>query len=76
MVNLYDLEGRSAEDVANALGRNSGAVFMPVECWFREITIERIRRSSFQSAEQLRAAIQELIDAHDEPPSCLYGRQT
>jgi transposase len=39
-----------------------------VERWFREITTRRIRRGSFRSVEQLEAAIQDFIDAHNEDP--------
>ena len=39
-----------------------------VERWFREITTKRIRRGSFRSVEQLEAAIQDFIDAHNDNP--------
>ena len=42
-----------------------------VERWFREITTQRIRRGSFRSVEQLEAAIQSFIDAHNEDPKPL-----
>jgi transposase len=40
-----------------------------VERWFAELTIKQIRRGSFRSVPQLKAAIQEFIDAHQADPT-------
>ena len=39
-----------------------------VERWFAELTMKRIRRGSFRSVPQLKAAIQEFIEAHQLNP--------
>jgi transposase len=39
-----------------------------VERWLREIATKRIRRGSFQSVQQLEAAIQDFIDTHNDDP--------
>ena len=39
-----------------------------VERWFAELTMKRIRRGTFRSVPQLKAAIQEFIDAHQTDP--------
>ena len=39
-----------------------------VERWFAELTIKQIRRGAFRSVPQLKAAIQDFIDAHQAHP--------
>ena len=39
-----------------------------VERWFAELTMKQIRRGTFRSVPQLKAAIQEFIDAHQANP--------
>jgi transposase len=39
-----------------------------VERWFAELTTKQIRRGAFRSVPQLKAAIQEFIDAHQAHP--------
>ena len=39
-----------------------------VERWFAELTMKRIRRGTFRSVPQLKAAIQEFIEAHQADP--------
>jgi transposase len=39
-----------------------------VERWFAELTTKQIRRGAFRSVPQLKAAIQEFIDAHQANP--------
>lgn len=39
-----------------------------VERWFAELTMKQIRRGTFRSVPQLKAAIQEFIDAHQADP--------
>jgi transposase len=39
-----------------------------VERWFAELTMKRIRRGTFRSVPQLKAAIQEFIEAHQANP--------
>lgn len=39
-----------------------------VERWFAELTMKQIRRGTFRSVPQLRAAIQAFIDAHQSNP--------
>ena len=39
-----------------------------VERWFAELTIKQIRRGAFRSVPQLKAAIQEFIEAHQANP--------
>ena len=45
-----------------------------VERWFAELTMKQIRRGTFRSVPQLKAAIQRFIDAH-QPRSRLSGRR-
>jgi transposase len=40
-----------------------------VERWFAELTMKQIRRGTFQSVPQLKAAIQEFIEAHQVNPT-------
>jgi transposase len=40
-----------------------------VERWFAELTMKQIRRGTFRSVPQLKAAIQEFIDAHQADPT-------
>src|ERR1700737_3268705 len=42
----------------------SGSWITLVERWFAELTNKQLRRGAYQSVPQLRAAIQEFIDAH------------
>lgn len=39
-----------------------------VERWFRELTVKRIRRGSFQSVPELILAINEYLDGHNQKP--------
>ena len=39
-----------------------------MERWFAELTTKQIRRGAFRSVPQLKAAIQEFIDAHQANP--------
>jgi len=39
-----------------------------VERWFAELTNKRIRRGTFRSVPELKAAIQEFIEAHQTNP--------
>ena len=39
-----------------------------VERWFAELTMKQIRRGSYRSVLQLKAAIQAFIDAHQADP--------
>ena len=39
-----------------------------VERWFAELTMRRIRRGAFRSVPQLKAAIQDFIEAHQVDP--------
>jgi hypothetical protein len=39
-----------------------------VERWFAELTNKRIRRGAFRSVRELKSAIREFIDVHDEDP--------
>ena len=39
-----------------------------VERWFAELTMKQIRRGAYRSVAQLKAGIQEFIDAHHESP--------
>jgi transposase len=39
-----------------------------VERWFAELTLKQIRRGTFRSVPQLKAAIQQFIDAHHTDP--------
>ena len=39
-----------------------------VERWFAELTMKQIRRGAFRSVPQLKAGIQEFIDAHQANP--------
>ncbi len=39
-----------------------------VERWFAELTMKQIRRGTFRSVPQLKAAIQSFIDAHQADP--------
>jgi transposase len=39
-----------------------------VERWFAELTMKQIRRGTFRSVPQLKAAIQEFIEAHQADP--------
>jgi transposase len=39
-----------------------------VERWFAELTMKQIRRGAYDSVAQLKAGIQEFIDAHQENP--------
>ena len=39
-----------------------------VERWFAELTMKQIRRGAYRSVAQLKAGIQEFIDAHHEHP--------
>jgi transposase len=40
-----------------------------VERWFAELTMKQIRRGAYRSVAQLKAGIQEFIDAHQENPT-------
>jgi transposase len=40
-----------------------------VERWFAELTMKQIRRGAYRSVAQLKAGIQEFIDAHQEHPT-------
>ena len=40
-----------------------------VERWFAELTVKRIRRGAFRSVPQLKAAIEEFIEAHHANPN-------
>ena len=46
----------------------SGSWLSPVERWFAELTMKQIRRGAFRSVPQLKAAIQEFIEAHQANP--------
>lgn len=46
----------------------SGSWISLVERWFAELTMKQIRRGAFRSVPQLKAAIQEFIDAHQVNP--------
>jgi hypothetical protein len=39
-----------------------------VERWFRDLTINRIRRDAFRSVNELIAAIEEYLSAHNQSP--------
>lgn len=39
-----------------------------MERWFAELTTKQIRRGAYRSVSQLKAAIQESIDAHQANP--------
>jgi hypothetical protein len=39
-----------------------------VERWFAELTMKQIRRGTYRSVAQLKAGIQEFIDAHRDNP--------
>ena len=45
-----------------------GSWLSPVERWFAELTMKQIRRGTFRSVPQLKAAIQAFIDAHQADP--------
>src|ERR1700676_4041601 len=47
-----------------------------VERWFAELTMKQIRRGAFRSVPQLKAAIQEFIDAHQENPKPFVWTKT
>lgn len=39
-----------------------------VERWFRDLTVNRIRRGSFQSVPELIAAINDYVNGHNQKP--------
>jgi transposase len=47
-----------------------------VERWFAELTNKQLRRGAFKSVPQLKAAIQEFIDAHHAKPKPFVWRKT
>jgi len=47
-----------------------------VERWFAELTTKQIRRGAYQSVPQLKAAIQEFIDAHQADPKPFVWTKT
>ena len=47
-----------------------------VERWFAELTTKQIRRGAYQSVPQLKAAIQEFIDAHQADPKPFIWTKT
>ena len=47
-----------------------------VERWFAELTNKQIRRGAYQSVPQLKAAIQEFIDAHQANPKPFIWTKT
>ena len=47
-----------------------------VERWFAELTTKQIRRGVYRSVPQLKAAIQEFIDAHQENPKPFVWTKT
>ena len=47
-----------------------------IERWFRELTTKRIRRDSFQSVPDLKAAIEEILEAWNEKPKPFVWRTT
>src|SRR5712691_1034392 len=47
-----------------------------VERWFAELTTKQIRRGAYQSVPQLKAAIQEFIDAHQADPKPIVWTKT
>src|SRR4029453_1297381 len=47
-----------------------------VERWFAELTMKQIRRGTFRSVPQLKAAIQEFIDAHQVNPKPFVWTKT
>jgi putative transposase len=42
-----------------------------VERWFAELTMKQIRRGAYRSVAQLKAGIQQFIDAHHDDPKPL-----
>ena len=51
--------------IGSAEGWDSTASWLSlVERWFAELTMKQIRRGTFRSVPQLKAAIQAFIDAH------------
>jgi hypothetical protein len=40
-----------------------------VERWFAELTMKQIRRGAYRTVTQLKAGIQEFIDAHQADPT-------
>ena len=42
-----------------------------VERWFAELTMKQIRRGAYRSVAQLKAGIQEFIDAHHDEPKAV-----
>jgi hypothetical protein len=47
-----------------------------VERWFAELTNKQLRRGAYQSVPQLKAAIQEFIDAHQAHPKPFVWTKT
>jgi len=47
-----------------------------VERWFRELTVKRIRRGSFQSVAQLINAIKDYLDGHNQKPKVFHWTAT
>jgi len=47
-----------------------------VERWFAELTTKQLRRGAYKSVPQLKAAIQEFIDAHQANPKPLVWTKT
>jgi hypothetical protein len=47
-----------------------------VERWFAELTNKQLRRGAYQSVPQLKAAIQEFIDAHQANPKPFVWTKT
>jgi hypothetical protein len=46
----------------------SGSWLSLVERWFAELTTKQIRRGAYRSVAQLKAGIQDFIDAHQADP--------
>jgi transposase len=47
-----------------------------IERWFRELTVKRIRRGSFQSVPQLVKAIHDYLDGHNQKPKVFHWTAT